>query len=117
MPGIDFRAVRAVVGISDVLALLGWRPRRWRGDQWRGPCPLHGSRSPTSRCFAVHRGKNVYHWFGCGAAGNALELYAAVTHQSLFPAAVELCGRLGHAVPWLKPTRQPPEEPPTMPSL
>ena len=83
MPGVDFRAVRAQVGMRAVLALLGWRPRSRRGEQWRGPCPLHGSRSPTSRCFAVHVGKNVYHCFGCGAAGNALELYAAVTRQDL----------------------------------
>jgi DNA primase len=88
--------------MSDVLGLLGWQPRTRCGAQLRGPCPLHGSRSPTSRCFAVHVGKEVYHCFGCGASGNALDLYAAATGQTPYRAALELCGRLGHAVPWLQ---------------
>jgi DNA primase len=93
--------------MRDVLDLLGWRPRGRVGEQLRGPCPLHGSRSPTSRCFAAHVGKGVYHCFRCGASGNALDLYAAVTRQEIHAAAVQLCGRLGHAVPWLDRTRQP----------
>jgi DNA primase len=88
--------------MTDVLGLLGWQPRTRCGEQWRGGCPLHGSQSATSRCFAVHVGKKVYHCFRCGAAGNALDLYAAVTGQPLYQAARELCQRLGHAVPWLQ---------------
>jgi DNA primase len=100
--------------MSDVLTLLGWRPRTRCGEQWRGGCPLHGSPSPTSRCFAVHVGKKVYHCFRCGASGNLLELYAAATGQPLYQAALELCGRLGHAVPWLEHRTQPPPEDTTM---
>jgi hypothetical protein len=40
-----------------VLDLLGFEPSRRRGDQVRGPCPVHRSR----RSFAAHLGKNV--WF------------------------------------------------------
>jgi DNA primase len=101
MPGVCFRQVRARVSLRDVLELLGWQPRTRRGDQLRGPCPLHGSTAPTSRGFAVHLGKGVFHCFRCGAGGNALDLYAAATRQPLHPAAVELCRRLGHDVPWL----------------
>jgi DNA primase len=100
MPGVDFRQLRVLVSMSEVLELLGWQPRIRRGEQLRGPCPLHGSRSATSRCFAVHVGKKVYHCFGCGASGNVLDLYAAATGQTLYQAALELCGRLGHTVPW-----------------
>jgi DNA primase len=88
--------------MRDVLELLGWRPRTRCGQQWRGSCPLHGSRSATSRCFAVHLGKKVYHCFRCGASGNVLDLYAAATGQPPYQAALELCARLGHAVPWLR---------------
>ena len=84
-----------------VLGLLGWQPRTRQGPQWRGPCPLHGSRSATSRCFAVQVDKGLYHCFRCGAGGNALDLFAAATRQSLYEAALDLCGRLGQAVPWL----------------
>jgi DNA primase len=100
MPGIDYRQLRAQAPLTAVLELLGWQPRTRRGEQWRGPCPLHGSRSATSRCFAAHVGKQVFHCFGCGAGGNALDLWAAATRQALYAAALDLCGRLGQAVPW-----------------
>jgi DNA primase len=100
MPGIDFQQVRLLVSMRDVLDLLGWQPRTRRGEQRRGPCPLHGSRSPTSRCFAVHLGRQGYHCFRCGASGNALDLYAAATGAPIYQAALELCGRLGHVAPW-----------------
>jgi DNA primase len=101
MPGGCFRQVRALVPLRDVLDLLGWQPRPRRGEQGRGPCPLHSSTAPTSRCFVVPWGKGVFHCCRCGAGGNALDLYAAATRQPLYPAAVELCRRLGRAVPWL----------------
>jgi len=101
MPGIDYRAARALVPLSDVLALLGFVPCRRRGAQLRGPCPLHGSRSATSRSFAAHLGKNAWHCFRCGAGGNALDLWAAVTRQPLHVAVLDLCQRLGRDVPWL----------------
>ncbi len=101
MPGIDYRQARSRLRLVEVLELIGYRPRRAVGQQWRGPCPLHGSRSPTSRSFAVHLGKNVYHCFRCGSAGNALDLWAAWTQQHLHAAVLDLCQRLGQDVPWL----------------
>ncbi len=101
MPGIDYRAARAVLGLADVLQLIDYQPRSRRGKQLRGPCPLHGSASTTSRVFAADLGKNVYHCFSCGAAGNALDLWAALTRQSLYDAVLDLCQRLGRPVPWL----------------
>jgi DNA primase len=67
----------------------------------RGPCPLHGSRSATGRAFAAHLERGVWHCFRCGAAGNALDLWAQATGQALYPAVLELCRRLGRPVPWL----------------
>jgi len=104
MRGIDFRAARTQVRIAEVLALLGYRPRHVVGSQVRGPCPLHRSHSPTSRVFAVALDKNVYHCFRCGAGGNALDLWAAWTRQSLHAAVVDLYQRLGREVPWLPPS-------------
>jgi DNA primase len=101
MPAIDYRAVRASIRPAEVLELIGYQPQARRGQAWRGPCPLHGSRSATSRAFAVHLGKNVYHCFRCGAGGNALDLWAAVTGQPLHAAVQDLCQRLGRPVPWL----------------
>ena len=101
MPGIDYRAARALLPLADVLGLLGFVPRRRHGQQLRGPCPRHRSRSATSRSFAVHLGKNAWHCFGCDAGGNALDLWVAVTRQELHAAVLDLCQRLGRDVPWL----------------
>jgi len=101
MPGIDFRLARSQVRLAEVLDLVGFVPSgRWR-DQVRGPCPVHGSRSPRSRSLAAHLGKNLWHCFVCGAGGNALDLWVAVTHQPLHAAVLDLYGRLGREVPWL----------------
>jgi hypothetical protein len=95
MPGIDFREARARVRIAEVLELMGCVGRRVAGAQRRGPCPLHRSRSPTSRVFAVHLSKNLYH-----------DLWAAWTQQGLHAAVIDLYQRLGRDVPWLPVTKK-----------
>jgi DNA primase len=102
MPGIDFREARARLRLAAVLDLLGFQPRARHGEQLRGPCPVHRSRSAASRSFAAHLGKGLWHCFACGAGGNTLDLWAAVTHQDLHAAVLDLCRRLGSEVPWLR---------------
>src|SRR5262245_65369468 len=99
MAGIDFRQARQEVRLAEVLALLDYRPRRRAGAQLRGPCPVHKSTSATSRCFSAHLGKNVWHCFRCGAGGNALDLWAALTNQGIYEAVLELYRRLGRRPP------------------
>ena len=103
MPGIDFRAVREQTCMTAVLALIGFEPQTTSGPALRGPCPVHGSRTPRSRSFAVHVQRKVYRCFRCGSAGNHLDLYAAVTQQGVYQAALELCAKLHQPVPWLPP--------------
>jgi DNA primase len=105
MPGLDFREARARLRLAAVLDLLDFVPCSRCGNQLRGPCPVHGSHAPTSRSFAAHLGKNVWHCFRCGAGGNALDLWATVTRQELHAAVLDLCQRLGRDVPWLSPSR------------
>jgi DNA primase len=109
MPGIDFRAARARLPLAGVLQLLGFEPQSRWGEQLRGPCPVHRSRRSTSRSFAAHLGKGVWHCFACGAGGNALDLWVAVTKQELHAAVLDLCSRLGCAVPWLSPRARRPD--------
>jgi DNA primase len=99
MPGIDFRQARQEVRLCEVLQLLDYKAVRQVGEQLRGPCPVHGSHSTTSRCFAAHLGKNVWHCFRCGASGNALDLWARLTQQEIYQAVLELYRRLGRAAP------------------
>jgi DNA primase len=105
MPGIDYPRLRQQLPLAQVLDLLGFTATARRGAEVRGPCPVHSSsrlRSrPRSRSFAAHLQKHCWRCFGCGAGGNALDLYLAVTKLPLYEAALELCARLHLAVPWL----------------
>jgi DNA primase len=102
MPALDYRRARAELRLADVLTLLDYQPCWRRGQQGRGPCPLHGSRSAGSRVFAVDLGKNLFHCFGCGVGGNALDLWAAWRRLPLHAAVLDLCQRLHQDVPWLQ---------------
>ncbi len=102
MPGIRFAEVRARVCLAEVLGLLGFRGRETSGGQVRGPCPVHRPAWARSRSFSANLKRNIYHCFTCGASGNQLDLYAAVTGLSLFDAALALCERLGRDIPWVQ---------------
>ena len=106
MPGIDFTLLRQQVSLTQVLDLVGFRATTRRGPQVRGPCPVHGS-APPSRSLAAHLQKNCWHCFGCGAGGNALDLYVAVTKLPVYEGALELCVRLGLTPPRRTTRRQP----------
>ena len=99
MPTIDFAQVRARVPIARVLELIQFQPVRRSGAELRGPCPIHRARSPRSRSFAANVAKNVFRCFHCGAAGNVLDLWAAVHQTNVYRAAVELCERLDIELP------------------
>jgi hypothetical protein len=58
MPWIDYREVRRRIPMSRVLELLNWEPDTRRGDQLRGPCPIHSGDGRS--VFAVYLGKQVY---------------------------------------------------------
>ncbi len=94
MSGIDFTLLRQQISLTQVLDLIGFTPTTRRGPQLRGPCPVHKSASPRSRSFAAQVEKNCWHCFRCGASGNALDLYLAVTKLPVYEGALELCARL-----------------------
>ncbi len=110
MAGIDFVLLRRQLSLTQVLDLVGFTATTRRGSQLRGPCPVHRSASPRSRSFAAHVAKNCWHCFGCGAGGNALDLYLAVTKLPVYEGALELCARLRVPVPRCVPrtSRSPP---------
>ena len=103
MPSIDFTELRAAISMSSVLDLLGFAATERIGDQLRGPCPLHGTNSSTSRSFSVNPRKNSYRCFRCGRSGNQLELWAAAKGLPIYDAALDLCQRLNVPVPTRKP--------------
>jgi DNA primase len=101
MPAIDFAELRRRLPLGQVLELVRFEVvSRW-GAQVRGPCPVHGSTRPRSRVFSAHLERQCWHCFRCGAHGNALDLWLAVTKQPVYAGALDLCRRLGLEVPWL----------------
>jgi DNA primase len=99
MPSIDFAELRRRIPIRRVLELAGFRPVRISGAELRGPCPIHGSHSYQSRSFAANIDKNVFRCFHCGAAGNVLDLWAAMNHTDVYRAAISLCEQLAMELP------------------
>jgi DNA primase len=106
MPLLDLRRARTEVRLLDVLGLLGWSARGRQGAQVRGACPVHRSQSATSRVFSANLERGIWQCFRCGAAGNALDLWAQATGQSIYPAVLDLYRRLGLALPWLPSARR-----------
>jgi DNA primase len=102
MPGICFRQVRTLVSLADVLELLDFVPVSSWGHQVRGPCPIHRSASSRSRSFSANLRSNAFQCFKCGAAGNQLDLYAAVRGMTVFDAALALCASLHREIPWIR---------------
>lgn len=105
-PAIDFAALRAVITIEAVLQLLGFQAMSTRGNQTRGPCPLHGSTSGTSRCFSANLDEHMFKCFKCGCCGNALDLWAKANQVSIYDAAIDLCERLHIPLPTLQSAPQ-----------
>jgi len=101
VPGVNFDRIRAEIRIEDVLNLLGFEPSRRSGMQWYGHCPLPECRSARGESFSVNVALGRYCCHRCRSQGNALELWTAATKLPLHQAAIELCHRLGHAVPWI----------------
>jgi hypothetical protein len=110
-PAIDFPALKNVLSMAAVLQLLGVQANGTRNAQQRGPCPLHGSNTGTSRSFSAHLDRNIFRCFKCGRSGNALDLWTAATQQTPYDAAIDLCRRLNIPPPILVDNRNREEEP------
>jgi transposase len=92
-PNVDFACLREHVTMEQVLRHLGWfAGLRGRGQQRRGPCPVHSQLTAPERTFSVHLGKNVFQCFhaDCALKGNVLDLWAAIHRLPLYEAALHL---------------------------
>lgn len=84
---ISFKELRERIPIARVLQEYNVQ-LKVRGEKATGLCPLptHPMRNDgkkRSPSFSVHLGKGIWHCFGCGAKGNALDLGARL--QGLNP--------------------------------
>ncbi len=80
----------------DIVDLVGrYVTLRQAGRNFKGLCPFHSEKTPS---FNVHREKQIFHCFGCGAGGDVFGFL--IRHENLsFPEAVRtLAGELGIAI-------------------
>ena len=92
-PKVDFACMREHVTMEQVLQHLGYYASlRGRGQQRRGPCPVHSQPTAPERTFSVHLGKNAFQCFHaeCAVKGNVLDLWAAIRRLPLYEAALDL---------------------------
>ena len=82
---MDIQAVKDRVLIMDVAAALGLSVNR--NNQTL--CPFHNEKSPS---FTLYPKNNRFKCFGCGAAGDAIDLYSQVKGIDLRKALQELGG-------------------------
>ena len=76
-----------------VLRHLGYFDRLRGGNlKRRGACPVHAAKRDRGRLFSVDLGDNLFQCFHppCGAAGNVLDLWAAVHQLTPYGAAIHL---------------------------
>jgi transposase len=115
-PGIDYAALRKLVGMEQALRQLDWLPRlKQRGRQLRGPCPLHSQAGDRDRSLSVSLDKQIFRCFHptCSAHGNTLDLWAAVHQLPLYDAAVHLAQTFGLELPLNR--EEEPVRPPSQP--
>jgi len=92
-PSVDFAFLRQQVGMEQVLRQLGlFDQLRGRGQQRRGPCPVHGQLTDRKNTFSVHLGKNLFQCFNaaCAVHGNVLDFWAAHHRLPPYEAALHL---------------------------
>lgn len=97
---LDLARLRSQIPPLEVLRRWGWRGHWTPSDQYRGPCPIHGSRSPRSRSLSV--GAELVFCHSCGWWGDAVELWAWRHHWPVLVAAYDLCRTLGIPPPVLR---------------
>src|SRR5690348_14492579 len=84
---VDFKAIKAAVGIEQVLDRYGAKLKR-TGKELRGRCPIHQGDGTNS--FHVNTEKNAFHCFSCEAKGNVLDFVAAMEKCSIRDAGLSL---------------------------
>lgn len=70
MGRIPEQTIKKIMDYSDIVSLISeFVPLKKTGRNYMGVCPFHGDKGPS---LSVSADKQVFHCFGCGAAGNAV---------------------------------------------
>lgn len=76
---------------------------RKRGKDYQGLCPFHEEKSPS---FTVSTTRQMYHCFGCGAAGNAIKFLMEIGKQNFAEVIMDLARRYQVPLKTLEPEQR-----------
>ena len=87
-----------LVGRTDIVDLVGGYVRLTKrsGNNMFGLCPFHSEKTPS---FSVSAEKQIYHCFGCGKGGGAINFVMEIENLSFRDAVELLAKRAGLIVP------------------
>ncbi len=90
MSRIPEATIQEVRDRVDIVDLIGrYVGLKQAGRSYKGLCPFHSEKTPS---FNVHRERQIFHCFGCGAGGNAITFLMRQEGMT-FPEAVRSLAR------------------------
>ena len=92
-----YYTVLEIVPIQEVIGEYVALERRRHNPPLWGLCPFHNERTPS---FCVTPKLQMYHCYGCGSHGNAVDFLVRRTGVSSITAVSELAALAGMQVPW-----------------
>ena len=77
----------------DIIDFIGSRVKLSKaGRNFKGLCPFHSEKSPS---FMVSPDRQVFHCFGCGKGGSAIDFLMELEHLEFSEALIELAEKTG----------------------
>ena len=93
MAKISSSTIDEVNDRTDLVSLIGEYTRlERRGTDWWGCCPFHNEKTPS---FHVVPSRKMYHCFGCGQGGSAINFVMEIEKLGFMDAVVQLAKRSG----------------------
>ena len=93
MAKISSSTIDEVNDRTDLISLIGEYTRlERRGTDWWGCCPFHNEKTPS---FHVVPSRKMYHCFGCGQGGSAINFVMEIEKLGFMDAVVQLAKRAG----------------------
>ena len=93
MAKISSSTIDEVNDRTDLVSLIGEYTRlERRGGDWWGCCPFHNEKTPS---FHVVPSRKMYHCFGCGQGGSAINFVMEIEKLGFMEAVVELEKKTG----------------------
>ena len=83
---------------TDIVEVVSsYMPLKRAGRNFKGLCPFHGEKTPS---FMVSPQKQIFHCFGCGEGGGAIQFVMLFEKMGFVEAVEILAKRLGMQIPY-----------------